>query len=145
MSYTDGLVREVVGRALLDSAFMFASPMVGHDRLGLDMQVQIAFVGPESGSIYLATDDAFARSLAANLLGLEPDDDELETAGPSALLELSNILAGLLLEAAGGGRTSCTLGIPTRVTSEPGGAVASGLFVVDDMFRLWVSVSLGAP
>lgn len=142
MSYTDGLVREVVGRTLLDSAFMFASPMVGDDRMGLDLCVRIAFLGRENGSIFLATDDPFARSLAANLLGLEPDDEELATAGPAALLELANILAGLLLEAAGGGRTSSVLGIPVITDTEPDDVVARGLFVVDDMYRLWVSVAL---
>jgi hypothetical protein len=47
-----------------------------------------------------------------------------------------------LLEAAGGGRTSSVLGIPVITAAEPDDVVAKGLFVVDDMYRLWVSVAL---
>lgn len=139
MPVSASLLRKVVERTLLESAFMMTSAGApGGDPPAL--RVRIDYAGPEPGELDVACDAAFARALAANLLGLEPDDADVDEAAPAALGELSNILAGLLVHLAWPD-AGCRLGLP-RPVPVPADPVPDPLlhFLVDDAFHLQVGV-----
>lgn len=139
MPVTETMLRDVVMRTLTDSAFMFPFPS-DTPVSDVELRVRITFEGPEPGALELGAPLSFARALAANLLGLEPDDPELDSSAIGALLELSNITAGLLVEHAWGS-TGCRLGIPAPVeppTPFPEPALS---FLVDDEYGLVVAIT----
>lgn len=59
--------------------------------------VSIDFTGPVNGTIELCAGSEFAQMLAANVMGLEPDDQEALEKSTDAIKELVNITAGVLL------------------------------------------------
>lgn len=143
MPFSESMLSSVVVQALSDTAFMFATPADANAPRG-DLRVRIAFDGPSKGIVELATNQAFGEALAANLLGLEADDPSLPESSPQAVLELSNILAGLLVASAWGSGARCTLGIPAMMPKAGGlGAPLCAVSLeVDDLFPLWVAVTL---
>jgi CheY-specific phosphatase CheX len=59
--------------------------------------VQIDFNGPVHGTIQLYAGSELAGMVAANVMGLEPDDQDAQTKSTDAVKELVNIIAGILL------------------------------------------------
>ena len=72
----------------------------------------LTFSGPYNGHIYFIAEPEFCFNLAANLLGIEPDDEEVATKSFDALGELTNVFGGILMEKLFGNDTVCNLGIP---------------------------------
>lgn len=62
--------------------------------------VRVAFDHPRQGSIELVAPRALGHLLAANQLGLTPDDPIAQAAGDDALCELVNVTAGAVLRRA---------------------------------------------
>ncbi len=139
MPVTETMLRDVVMRTLSDSAFMFPSPTES-PIADVELRVRITFEGPEPGALELGASTGFGRALAANLLGLEADDPELDSASEGALLELSNIMAGLLVEEAWGS-AGCRLGIPATLDPTTPFPAQAQTFLVDDEFGLVVAIA----
>lgn len=59
--------------------------------------VRIDFAGPRRGSLELAAGEGLGRLLAANILGLEPTDNQAAAGAGDALKELANVTCGVLL------------------------------------------------
>jgi hypothetical protein len=107
------LLNRVALRTLEEAAFIFADTAPrGHPWNGKTIEVRIQFRGPETGMLRVRTTPDFGRAVAANLLGLEPEDEEVEINGPKAVAELLNILAGTLLAEIFTTKVVCHLGIP---------------------------------
>lgn len=92
--------------ALERSAFMFAEPAC--DDTGSSppastpaLHALVSYEGPSSGCVAVAADEAFARELAAGLLGVDPDEVSVEGEGLDALRELANVLGGCVLRELG--------------------------------------------
>ena len=64
--------------------------------------VSIDFTGPGKGSLKLVTPDRTATEVAANVLGLDAGDPEVQEGGLDALKELINVTLGQLLTEIGG-------------------------------------------
>lgn len=89
---------EALTEALETTAFMMPLPL--EDELPSPTQgvlVKIDFVGPVSGSIELWAGSEFAQMLAANVLGIEPDDAEAQEKGIDTVKEMVNIIGGVML------------------------------------------------
>jgi CheY-specific phosphatase CheX len=72
----------------------------------------MAFRGPCSGTVTLAVTREMAPALAANVLGLDPDDDLTTQASYDALKELLNVTCGNVLTAIAGDEPVFDLTVP---------------------------------
>ena len=59
--------------------------------------VTLSFTGPTSGTLELVASRQFARLLAANVVGEEPDDPDAERKAEDSIKELINVAAGAMM------------------------------------------------
>lgn len=98
LKVTNDILIEALTEALETTAFMI--PLPPEEDLPSPAQgvlVRIDFSGPFSGTIELWAGSKFAQMMAANVMGLEPEDEEAQSKGIDALKELVNITGGVLL------------------------------------------------
>ncbi len=97
---------EVVNNALIESltealettAFMTATaPEEELPSPARGILVRIDYTGPICGTIELWSSNVFAQMLTANMMGLEPDEEEVQNKSVDAVKELVNIVGGVLL------------------------------------------------
>ncbi len=96
-------------------AFLFAEPTAVKSLAEPDsgwVHARIAFSGPVSGRLELDLAGELRREIAANVLGLESDDDAAERGGDDALRELLNVICGHLLTQMAGEAAVFDLGLP---------------------------------
>jgi CheY-specific phosphatase CheX len=119
--------------ALERTAFVLADPCPAPDALPTaDTFAQIDFHGPDSGCVELHASRAFARNLAASILGAnaaEITDLQCE----EALRELANIVGGSVITALGGSDCRFSLGLPRlgRSTHAAGAAELDTACILD--------------
>jgi hypothetical protein len=100
-------------RMLERTAMVLAEPAPGHDDSPAPTRfARIHYRGPSQGTILLAGTDGFCRELAASLLGVEPDEINLDREGLDALKEMANIVGGSVILALSAGQCAFTLGLP---------------------------------
>lgn len=98
-------VLEVFCQVLESLAFMFADPADRQDLPAAGeplLEASIGFRGPWSGSLTLLAPQSLAGELAANVLGVDADDESAAEQGRDALGELMNVTLGRLLTAVAG-------------------------------------------
>ena len=115
------LLFETLSQVLEDAAFIFTEE--ADETLGWSNDIvksSIQYQGQEDGTLSLAVDKEMAKSFAANLLGIEPEDEFAELKSSEAVSEMLNIVCGVFLERWLGGNNHCRLGIPstTSLTEE---------------------------
>ncbi|MDX2131705.1 MAG: chemotaxis protein CheX [Planctomycetota bacterium] len=99
------------------TAFMLADP-AETDPAAFARTTRAAIIryhGPQAGQVELRTTDGFLRGLAAGLLGVEPDDIDLDASGEDAIRELTNIVGGSVVATLGGANSTYSLGLPQTV------------------------------
>lgn len=112
--------------ALERTAFVLADPAEHPEELpAAEIAAEIRFHGPESGRVGLNASRAFARNLAASLLGCEASEIRDEQAD-EALRELANIVAGSVLSSLGGDDCRFSLGLPESTALAPDAGDAAG-------------------
>ena len=105
------LARLVVD-ALERTAFVLADPCDRPEQLPpADTFAQIDFHGPTNGNVELRASRAFARNLAASILGTDASD-VTDVQSEEALRELANIVGGSVITALGGSDCRFSLGLP---------------------------------
>ena len=114
-------LREIAPLILEETAFVFtddlSDPPPGPEWNPIG--AQLAFKGDVIlGSLRVWTDPKFARTIAANMLGVEEDDPQGEQRASDALGELLNIVLGNVLTRAYGDGPVFHLGIPTARLGE---------------------------
>lgn len=113
------------------------------------LHATIAFEGPLCGLLGLATSRDLCAELAANMLGIEPDDAVAEEDASDALKELLNVVCGQFLTALYGNEPVFQLSIPKVETFgqadwEKRKALPNGIgFAVDDEAPLIAYLSTG--
>jgi len=136
---------------LQDAAFVFVEPAEEPYPEWTDtvLEAAIDYCGPGEGELHLMASSGFARGLAANMLGLEPDDPEVESQGPDALAEMLNTICGAFVAEAFGTDVVCDLGIPavSEITPESverrhSVAALSLVYMTDEEQRLDLTLSL---
>ena len=114
-------LREIFSDTLANLAFMFVddeptSPGPNEDWF----QITIRYKGPRSGRLGLICPRSFTTALAANLLGVNPEDRQANTKAIDAVKELMNILCGQLVTQVYGSDVLFNLSIPRcRLLDEP--------------------------
>jgi hypothetical protein len=96
-------------------AFMFAEP-AGRDAFaapdGEWLALSMGFSGPLSGALQLAVPPGLCVALAANMLGMDDDDEEAADKGLDAMKEVLNVTCGNILTELAGTEPVFTLTIP---------------------------------
>ena len=97
---------EVFSSVLESLAFMFGE-VVEDEPLpfpGRALRASIDFTGPFQGTLFMCISAEMCSEVAANMLGLEPDDELAEARAQDAVKELLNVACGhVLTELAGEG------------------------------------------
>ena len=121
---SDKPTRERLGSLLIEllegAAFVFAE--VSDDKPWAEGDLLCARLVLEHGErveLALCVPGELARTLAANLLALEPESEEAKTSAGDAVGELANMIAGTLAVEMFGADVVCKIGVP-RVAPETG-------------------------
>jgi two-component system, chemotaxis family, chemotaxis protein CheY len=144
---TKGLLADLASNALEECAFVMAKPT--DDAFGWSEDVvyaTIGFDGPRDGDLVIAAHHDMGAELAASMLGVDPDDPDVEESVASALAEVANILCGVVVAQIFGSDAPCRLGLPE--VGHGGSTPAAGVSVtlVDDERRpIFVSLALRRP
>jgi hypothetical protein len=111
---------EIVADVLGDLAFLVGDEEAS-ERMPEDgwLECGISYRGPMSGRLQCWCTRVFATQLAANLLGIEPEDGSAEAAAHDAVQEFMNVVCGQVVTAWYGREPVFNLTIPT-VTPCPG-------------------------
>lgn len=118
---------EIFSEILANLAFMFTDD----DDADLDpadtwIETSISYVGPQGGLLRFTCTRAFTGQLAANLLGVDPEDEEAEVKSEDAVKEFMNILCGQWVTASLGTQDVYNLTIPQcKEVSPPDPAAAA--------------------
>ena len=94
------VMAEVFCRVLEKLAFMFGEEVEKEELSGEGESYyhsMISFKGSCSGAFGIAAPVNFCLELAANVLGMDPDEDEVKGKAGDALKELLNMMCGQLL------------------------------------------------
>lgn len=140
---------------LSDAAFMMADALDEEPEPweGDVLQVVLAFSGAGEGRLVLSGDTEFGAVLAANLLGLEPDDPAAQDRQGDGMGEFLNILAGGVMREVFGAEAVYDLAPPKVSVVSPdeaeaahAGAAATAGVLADIEYRVVLSLfSEGAP
>lgn len=96
-------------------AFMFGAPCGNEEIDDFDgpwVRARLDFRSRRSGRLTLAVPELMSREIAANILGLDPDDIASGTVAEDALKEMLNVAAGHLVPALHGEDVAFDLGVP---------------------------------
>ena len=135
------LLRREFSEILEQMAFLFADPVSLDELPPLSdsaVRVSMAFTGPFSGSMIMALPEAMCPIVAANLLGIEPDEAADKAKAEDAVKELLNVTCGHALTAIAGTKPVFALSPPIveAMESEAWDILAAGentaLVVVDE-------------
>ncbi len=106
-------LQDVLSQTMEDAAFIFTEPpdedLEEEDEV---VEAMLSFDGTREGVVRLSVPYPLSIELAANLLGLEPEDPDVAEMGESAVGEFLNIFAGPLMESLFGVEDICGLGAP---------------------------------
>lgn len=95
---TSMIVLEALSTALERMAFVSLMPLEEPPaEINQPVNVTIRFGGPVTGTIRITTSRQLGLVLAANVLGVEPDDPEAAKNASDALKEMANVTCGVLM------------------------------------------------
>jgi CheY-specific phosphatase CheX len=104
---------------LADCAFLLTEPAEASHAPNTDAVVAVVDVyGEPARSLTLSLPRSLAVVVAADMLGIGPDDPESEAQAESAVAELANVLVGSLVERFCEGE-ACDIGLPSLLSREP--------------------------
>jgi len=107
----------VFSDVLGDLAFMFSDgDEIDPSPATLWLETTIGYKGPATGMLKLWCPSEFGVLLAANLLGIDPEDDDAESKAPDAVREFMNIVCGQFVTAVHGTESVFDLTIPATRT-----------------------------
>lgn len=112
---------ETLIESLDTMAFIAGEPVCGDIPCPPDpLHVQMAYGGSQSGRVELIAPRSFARMLAANVLGTDPDDPQARERADDALRELVNVTVGAMMpKLASSLEDRFTLGLPQLSDFDP--------------------------
>ena len=147
--HTDMLTR-VFCDVLEKMAFMFGDPAEPEEMpesVPEPLVASISFEGPVKGALHLAVSRSMSIEIAANSLGMDPEDPEVASKGEDALKELLNVVCGNVLTELAGEEPVFDLSIPElkavdqKAWNTLQGHANTALFIVDD-FPALMNLSL---
>ena len=88
---------------------------------GDTIRASMRFIGPSQGMLALAVPREICPQIAANVIGLEPDDEKVNTHAEDAIKELLNVTCGQVLTTMAGDEPVFDLTVPVvELLSEDG-------------------------
>lgn len=100
------MLSEIFCSVLENQAYMFGEPIEEGEEIppasGDYLQARMRFMGPFRGELSLTVPAEVCPEIAANVLGLEPDDERVAESSEDALKELLNVTCGQVLTALAG-------------------------------------------
>lgn len=131
----------IFSEVLADLAFMFTDEEPGELTLGGEwLETTIGYTGCHTGVLRLRCTRVFSIQLAANLLGLDPEDIDTKRSAHDAVKEFMNIVCGQFITAAYGTEEVFDLTIPQVVELpempdlKAGGGTEESILSVDGQF-----------
>jgi hypothetical protein len=121
----DETLARVAGEVFEGLAFMLSMPLgEGEDSRPPGLAAKIAFTGPCEGFVILRISAHLLPVLAANMLGLDEDDEIERSQQEDALGELLTVLCGTLLPEVAGPEAVFDLNTPEIIDETPEEATA---------------------
>jgi CheY-specific phosphatase CheX len=115
------LLTRLSSSVLADCAFLLTEPAEPNALLESDLVHAVIEVSGEQGAcLTLCLPWTLAVLVAADMLGVTPDDPESEEQAEGAVAELANVLVGTLVDRFCPGLT-CEIGLPESYRGEPKG------------------------
>ena len=109
------LLQDVFCNVFEQLAFMFGEP-AEKDELAENntkhMQAHMTFSGDRTGELLMTVPEVMCSEIAANVLGVEPDDEQVMDLAGDALKEILNITCGQLLTTFAGEKPVIDLSVP---------------------------------
>ncbi len=102
--------------------FMFGEPADKGDIVDVDGEyilAQLSFTGDLCGTLSLAVPNDCVPEIAANILGLEPEEMEANSMAPDSLGEMLNVICGHVIMAIAGKGADFKLGSPAIGPATP--------------------------
>jgi CheY-specific phosphatase CheX len=119
---TPEMLTEVLSSVLEEAAFFMIEPEEVPAQLdGEVFSATIDFEAVRGGQLRLTASRALARNLAANMLGIDPNDPEADEQGRNALGEILNVLGGAFVTRHFGTKVPFQLGLPSVADEVPAG------------------------
>lgn len=119
---TPEMLTEVLSNVLEEAAFFMIEPEAVPPRYeGEIFSAAIDFEAVRGGQLRLTASRNLARNLAANMLGIDPNDPEADEQGRNALGEILNVLGGAFVTRHFGTKVPFQLGLPTVTDDVPPG------------------------
>ena len=118
---------ELAVEALERTAFLISDPMppeAAHEFDRPSWFSTITYHGSAKGALHLSASDGFVRELASSLLGVEPEEVDMQTHGRDAINELANIVGGSVTLELGSDTQQFSLGLPEE--AEPDASPSAG-------------------
>ncbi len=108
------LFQQVVMETLEEAAFVFTEPSEGNLPWSEDkvLEARLDYGGEATGTLMMAATTDSLMEIASNLLGVEPDEPDVETKQADAFGEMLNIIGGVLVEAWFGAESEVQLDVP---------------------------------
>ena len=95
---TNEALAGALAESLMTMAFLDAFPAAeAPEPTAPTLLIRVPFSGARRGALEIMTTESVGASLAANMLGITPDDPDAPARGRDALKELANVTCGLLL------------------------------------------------
>ena len=116
---TGQILAEVFVDVLERIAFMFGDIVDFNEIPEIEaacVHAEVSFKGEINGKVEIIAPLDFCTRLAANVLGIDPDDEAAERRGIDSLRELLNITCGNFLSTIAGNKPVFSVGVPsTRI------------------------------
>ena len=113
------LVAEVFCEVMEKLAFMFGEPAGKEKSVPTEqayIQTRMTYTGETSGMLALTVPASLCPQIAANVLGIDPDDERAAAASLDALKEVLNVTCGHVLTAMAGETPVFDLSVPRTST-----------------------------
>lgn len=122
MPFDNKSLQTIIMRALERIAFLVVDPSdpdVTNDLPPAYASASVPFEGCASGTVVVSASKGFLIELASGIMGVEPEEVNVDVEGLDALREITNILGGEVVRSLGGDDNPCRLGLPEVIDSVP--------------------------
>ena len=86
--FTADTLQQITVEALERTAFVLVDPCEAGETETPTIHAKVRFTGPSEGDVFVSASEGFLRELASSLLGVEPDEVDVQAQGMDAIREV---------------------------------------------------------